>query len=106
MAEKQEEFFQAFEKIGVKPDQGSNEGWQPAMLAVGVLRSLGTGATAAQIQDYLQHLKGFAGSSGFYDFTATPQRGLGVDNTLVSRWHPEAKRWDAVSQLGGTPISK
>ena len=45
----QEQFFHAFEEIGAKPGfQGSNEGWQPAMLAVGALRSLGAGATAAQ----------------------------------------------------------
>ena len=106
VVEKQEEFFHAFEEAGLKPDQGSDEGWQPAMLVVGALRSLGTDATAAQIQAYLQHLKGFAGVSGFYDFEETPQRGLGVKNTLVSRWNPGAKRWDAMSELGGTPIPK
>jgi hypothetical protein len=76
------------------------------MLVASALRKLGTAATAAQIQDYLQHLKGFVGVSGFYDFEETPQRGLGVKNTLVSRWNPATKRWDAVSELGGTPIAK
>ncbi|MGP0090175.1 MAG: ABC transporter substrate-binding protein [Xanthobacteraceae bacterium] len=106
VVEKQNEFFRAFQDAGLAPDQGSNEGWQPAMLVASALRTLGASATAAQIQDYLQHLKGLVGISGFYDFAETPQRGLGVKNTLVSRWDPAAKRWEAVSGLGGTPITR
>ena len=106
VVEEQQAFYGAFEKAGLKPDQGSVEGWQPAMLVAGALRKLGTTATAAQIQGYLQHLKGFAGVSGYYDFEATPQRGLGVKNTLVSRWNPQANRWEAVSELAGTPITQ
>ena len=103
---KQQEFFRVHEDAGVKPDQGSNEGWQPAMLVSAVLRKLGTAATAAQIQDYLQHLKGLASVSGVYDFEETPQRGLGPKNALVSRWNPATKNWEAASELGGTPMAK
>jgi branched-chain amino acid transport system substrate-binding protein len=106
VVEKQEEFFRAFVEAGTQPDQGSSQGWQPAMLIAAALRQLGTGASAAQMQDYLQHLKGLASVSGFYDFEATPQRGLGVRNTLVSRWNEAGKRWDAVSELGGTPLGR
>lgn len=106
VAERQQEFFRVYEAAGLKPDQGSGEGWQPAMLVAGALRRLGTAATAAAIQDHLQHLKGFAGISGYYDFEETPQRGLGVRNALVSRWDPAARRWEAVSGPGGAPIPK
>jgi branched-chain amino acid transport system substrate-binding protein len=103
---KQQEFFRVLEDAGLKPDQGSNEGWQPAMLVGSVLRKLGTAATAGQIQDYLQHLKGLAGVSGVYDFEETPQRGLSAKNALVSRWNSATKHWEAVSELGGTPMAK
>ena len=106
VAERQDEFFRAFQEAGVHPDQGSNQGWQPAMLVTSTLRKLGTGATAAQMQDYLQHLRGLASVSGFYDFEETPQRGLGIKNTLVSRWDPGSKQWEAVSDLGGAPLGK
>jgi branched-chain amino acid transport system substrate-binding protein len=106
VVERQREFFRVFEKAGLKPDQGSNEGWQPAMLVTAALRKLGTAATAAQIQDYFQHLKGFAGVSGLYDFEETPQRGLGIRNALVSRWNPATNHWEVVSKLGGMPIDK
>jgi branched-chain amino acid transport system substrate-binding protein len=106
VVEKQQEFFRVLEGAGLKPDQGSNEGWQPAMLVAGVLSKLGTAATAAQIQDYLQHLKGFVGVSGVYDFEETPQRGLGPQNAIVSRWNAATEQWDAVSELGGIPIAQ
>jgi len=102
--EKQQEFYRACEEASFQPDEGASQGWQPAMLVTAALRKLGTGATAAQLQEYLQHLKGLASVSGFYDFEETPQRGLGVKNTLVSRWNAGAKRWDPVSELGGLPL--
>ncbi len=101
----QEEFYRTFEAAGVMPDQGSVEGWEPSMIVFSALQKLGPAATSAQIQDYLQHLKGLAGVSGFYDFEETPQRGLGVKNAIVSRWDAAAKRWDAVSELGGAPLA-
>ena len=103
---KQQEFYRAFAQVGLEPDQGSVEGWQPATLVAGALSKLGTAATAGQIHDYLQHLKGLAAVSGYYDFEETPQRGLGIKNTLVSRWDPAVNHWEAVSELGGMPIPK
>ncbi len=104
--EKQAEFYRACEEAGFAPDEGSSQGWQPAMLVAAALRKLGTDATATQLQDYLQHLKGLASVSGFYDFEETPQRGLGLKNTLVSRWNAAAKRWEPMSALGGAPLGK
>ena len=106
IAAKQKEFYDLFRKAGLEPDQGSVIGWQPAMLVTGVLQKLGPNATAAQVQQVLQHLKGYPSIVGFYDFEKTPQRGLGVDNAIMTRWNPARQRWEAVSQLGGVPLEK
>lgn len=100
----QTQFKEIFAEKNVVPDQGSDSGWEPAMMAAGALRKLGPGATAPEIQSYLQHLKGFAGVSGVYDFERTPQRGLSVDNALVTIWDPKTGLFDAASRLGGAPI--
>jgi branched-chain amino acid transport system substrate-binding protein len=104
IAAKQKEFYDLFRSQGVEPDQGSVIGWQPAMLVTSVLQTLGANATAAQVQDYLQHLKGFPSIVGFYDFEKTPQRGLGIDNAIMTRWNAGRQRWEAVSQVGGVPL--
>ncbi len=103
---KQKEFYDIFRAAGLEPDQGSVVGWQPAILVTSALQKLGPEATAAQVQQYLQHLKGFAGIVGLYDFEKTPQRGLNVDNAIMTRWNAERGRWEAVSQLGGVPLEK
>ncbi len=104
VAAKQSEFYAAYAAQGLVPDQGSLVGWEPPMILIAALRALGPDATADQVRDYLQHLKGFAGVAGIYDFERTPQRGLDVSNAIVTRWNADRKRWEAVSQLGGTPI--
>lgn len=101
---KQREFYQAYAAAGLVPDQGSLVGWEPPMIVVSALRALGSGATAQQLRAYLQHLKGFAGVAGLYDFERTPQRGLDVSNAVVTRWDAAANRWQPVSRLGGAPL--
>lgn len=103
-AEKQREFYQVFKQAGIQPDQGSLAGWEPVMIVIGGLRKLGLDATGEQLQAYLQHLKGFTGVSGYYDFERTPQRGLSVDNAMVNRWNPAVQRFIPASQLGGVPL--
>jgi len=102
----QKEFGQALADHHVEPDQGLAAGWEVAMLVSNALRKLGPDATAAQLQDYLQHLTGLAGISGLYDFDKRPQRGLSSENALVTTWDVKAKRFAAVSELGGAPIGK
>lgn len=102
----QKEFEETFAERNVQPDQGSDSGWETVMVVVGALRRIGLGASAGRLQDYFQHLKGFASVSGVYDFERTPQRGLSVDNALVTVWNAKTRRFVAVSQFGGLPINK
>ncbi|HEX4111784.1 MAG TPA: ABC transporter substrate-binding protein [Stellaceae bacterium] len=103
---KQKELFAAFATAGAKPDEGSVLGWEPANLIVDALRQLPPGATGAQLLDHLEHLTGAAGVNGIYDFVRTPQRGLSLDNVIVTRWNPAAMRWDVVAGPTGVPIGK
>jgi branched-chain amino acid transport system substrate-binding protein len=103
---KQKEFFAAYAAAGIKPDEGSVLGWEPGTLIVDALRALPPGATGPQLLDHLAHLKGAAGVNGFYDFAKSPQRGLSLDNVIVTRWNPAAARWDVVAKPTGIPLEQ
>jgi branched-chain amino acid transport system substrate-binding protein len=103
---RQKEFFAAFAAAGMKPDEGSVLGWDPGSIVVDALRKLGTDATAAQLRDYLGHSKGEAGVAGVYDYQKDPQRGLSLDNTIVTRWVPTADRWEVVAKPTGIPLQQ
>jgi branched-chain amino acid transport system substrate-binding protein len=100
----QAKFDEAYKAAGVKPDVASAHGWDPTMMVVEGLRKLGPNATAAQLRDYLGHLKGFTGINGIYDFEREPQRGLDVQDTVVTLWDPAKKNWIPVSEPAGTPL--
>ncbi len=100
----QKEFFAAYAEAGKTPDEGSVLAWDPGLIIVEALRKLPPGATAQQLRDTLLHLKGQPGIDGIYDYEKTPQRGLSLDETLVTRWMPEAGLWDVVSQPTGIPL--
>lgn len=87
--------------LGAKPDMVSIAAWDPAMLVVSALRKLGTGATAAQLRDYIDGLRSWTGVNGPYDFRAMPQRGLTVNSLLIVRWDPARNAAVAVSKFGG-----
>ncbi len=104
VAAKQRELYAAYKEAGSKPDEGSLLGWDPAIIVVDALRTLPPGASAAQLHDYLVHLKGVAGADGIYDYDATPQRGLSLDDVVVTRWNPTADKWDVVTQPGSSTL--
>jgi branched-chain amino acid transport system substrate-binding protein len=104
VAAKQTEFYAAFADTGMKPDEGSILAWDPAAIIVDALRRLPETATAAELHGYLAHLERQAGAAGIYDFVKTPQRGLSLDNVIITRWDPAADRWNQVSQPGGLPL--
>jgi branched-chain amino acid transport system substrate-binding protein len=101
-----DEFYKAFAAAGKKPDVSSELAWDPAMIVAAALRALGPSANAAQIHDYIAHLKNHAGINGVYDFEAMPQRGLGGRDSVVTTWSPEAKTWQVVSKPGGIPLQR
>jgi branched-chain amino acid transport system substrate-binding protein len=98
------DFINALQATGVRPDTGYVVAWDPAMLIVDAYRKLGLGATASQIRGYLAGLRGWTGILGTYDFQAIPQRGVGVNNTVVMRWDTPKDSFLAVSKLGGEPV--
>ena len=106
VAAKQKEYFAAFAEAGVKPDEGSILAWDPATILVDVLRELPETATAATLRDHLVHLAGQPGVSGLYDYTKSPQRGLTLDDVLITRWDRAADKWTAVSLPTGTPLER
>jgi branched-chain amino acid transport system substrate-binding protein len=106
VAEAQKKFREAFKKAGASLDISSELAWDPAMLLVDALRHLGPDASAKQVRDYLENLKGYAGVNGIYDFTKVPQRGLSVENAVVTRWDAQAKNWKVMSKATGIPLEK
>lgn len=102
----QHEFFAVYKEGNVKPDIAATLAWDPAMIVIDALRSLGPGATAVQVRNYIAGLKGFAGINGIYDFTKIPQRGLDVENAVVTRWNPAHQTWDLASKPTGVPLGQ
>jgi branched-chain amino acid transport system substrate-binding protein len=104
VAAAQARFDEVFKAAGQVPDVASALSWDPAVTIVDALRKLGPSATAAQLRDYLGKLKDYAGIDGVYDFTKEPQRGLTVEDAVVTLWNPEAKTWEPKSQPAGAPL--
>ena len=98
------EYINAFLATGTRPDTGFLAAWDPAVLVIEAYRKLGVNATAAQIRDYIDGLRGWVGIDGTYDFHAVPQRGLGASNVIMVRWDPTKDNWVGVSKFGGEPL--
>jgi branched-chain amino acid transport system substrate-binding protein len=96
--------YDAFAPTGTMPENSTETVWDPAMIAVAALRTLGVDAEAEKIRDYIAHLKNYAGVSGIYDFERIPQRGLDGDNGVVVRWDKTKQSFVAVSRPGGRPM--
>lgn len=94
----------AFKAAGIKPDIGQSLAWDPALIVIDALKKLGPEATGTQVRDYVNGLKSWAGVSGRYDFSAMPQRGLGLDSAIIERWDPSGETWVGVSKPGGAPL--
>jgi hypothetical protein len=60
-------------------------------------------ATEQAQQEFYAEFKS-AGIDGFYDFPATPQRGLDDRNAVVTRWEPGKHAWVVLSEPGGMPL--
>jgi branched-chain amino acid transport system substrate-binding protein len=104
VAAMQQLMFAAYAAAGVVPDIALAHAWDPAMLVVGGLRSLGRDAGAEQLRAWLAGVRDWAGVNGIYDFTKVPQRGLDQDDAVVTRWDADKKTWIIVSKPGGDPL--
>ena len=94
----------AFDAAGEKVDSGAATAWDALMITAEVLRKIGPNASAARFREALQHVSGFGGMNGVYDFARNPQRGLGEENAVIARWSPAKREWDIVSKSSGIPI--
>jgi branched-chain amino acid transport system substrate-binding protein len=102
----QRRFFDAFKAENAVPDSASTLSWDPAMIVVDAIRALGAKATAAQLRQHLAQLKNYAGVSGMYDFTKTPQRGLDETAAVVTLWNPSKKVWEVITKPTGVPLDR
>ena len=104
VAKAQARFAEVFKAAGQTPDVASALSWDPAVIVVEALRKLGPKATATELRDYLAKLGSYAGIDGVYDFTKEAQRGLTVDDAIVTRWDAAQKTWAPVSKPAGAPL--
>jgi len=96
-------FYAEFEAAGLLPDLPGSIAWNTGTIVVDALRKLGPNVTAAQLRSYLENLSGFAGIDGVHDFPKSPQRGLDLNDALVTRWDPAKNVWIPVSKPTGIP---
>ena len=73
------------------------------MIVIDALRHLDPNPSAAQVRDYIARLKGFAGINGLYDFPKIPQRGLDIDDVVVTLWSPTRQTWETRQRTDGNP---
>lgn len=86
-------FYRAYDSAGAKPDSAAGDVWDAGLITVAAYRALGADATAPQIHDYIEHLRGFPGIDGIYDFVANPQRGTGQNSAVMTKWDQAKGTW-------------
>ena len=97
----QKAYYAAFKSINIKPDFLNSQIWDPAMIVLDAYRAAGPNATPAQLQDYIQHLHGWVGITGVYDFRDGSQRGVGIGTGIIARWDAQKNDFVAMTRLGG-----
>jgi branched-chain amino acid transport system substrate-binding protein len=98
---RQREMFASYKAAGVSPDITVAHAWDPGMLVVEAYRKFGPSITPEQMRSYIAGTKHWPGVNGIYDFPASPQRGLNVDDAVVTRWQADKNAWTIVSKPGG-----
>jgi branched-chain amino acid transport system substrate-binding protein len=94
-------YFNAFKATDTKTDFGTNFAWDPALIVVDALRTLGSDASADRIRDWIENLHGWVGINGLYDFRDGSQRGIGQNALMLFRWDPAKNDFVVVSRPGG-----
>jgi branched-chain amino acid transport system substrate-binding protein len=101
----QQSMYASLAKRGLKADNMVATTWDAGLIVASGLRKLGTGATAAQLRQYIDGTD-FAGVDGTYNFNKYPQRGLGPEASTVTSYDAKTDSWVWLSQPGGEPLSK
>lgn len=99
----QQQFFAEVTAVKAEPAGPTASTYDPARVIVDAFRKLGTKATAAQIRDYIEHVKGYPSINGMMDFTDGNQRGIGEVGVVIVQWDPSKRAFVPVSRYGGAP---
>jgi branched-chain amino acid transport system substrate-binding protein len=102
----QHEMYATLKERGMKADNMTATSWDAALIVVEGLRKLGPKATSEQLKDYIASLTDWPGIGGLYNFKAYPERGLGPENAIVTRYDAATKDWVWQSKPGGEPLTK
>ena len=102
----QAKFYAAHKAAGIDPDNMATLAWDPANIIITALRKLGTGATGAQIREYIAGLPDYPGAIGLYNFKETPQRGVAGNSGIMARWEPSVHNWVPASKPTGLLLAK
>jgi branched-chain amino acid transport system substrate-binding protein len=70
--------------------------WDPMMIVLDALRTLGTEATSEQLYTYLENLKGWNGIEGTYDFSTRDQRGIRASGAALFRYNLARREFEQV----------
>ena len=97
----QQQFFSQVTALKAEPAGPTASTYDPARVIVDAFRKLSTKATAAQIRDYIAHLKGYPAINGMMDFSDGNQRGIGESGVVIVQWDPAKRTFTPVSRLGG-----
>jgi branched-chain amino acid transport system substrate-binding protein len=99
----QQQFLAALKAQGSPPVLSAALAYDPARIVIDALRHLGTKATATQLKDYVEHIKGMPGIDGRIDYADGSQHGIGVSGCVILRWDQGRKDFVPVSKPGGYP---
>jgi branched-chain amino acid transport system substrate-binding protein len=94
-------FRTAMDRAGLGTDGPDSLAWDPAMFIVDAYRASGDAPTPTSVRNYIAGLHNVAGICGYYDFPATPGRGLTAKDTVVLRWDGVKKAFIPISTAGG-----
>lgn len=100
----QQALYRAFAAQGLVPDVGNGFPWDPTLVIVDALRTLGANADAKGLRDYIESVHGFAGTNGIYDYRDGNQRGQSLTSLVMVQWDPAKKTVFTVSEPGGKPL--
>ena len=97
-------YLAAMAAVNGHPDGNTAMTYDAALLITNVFERLGTSATPDAIRSYVGGLHGYAGVSGTFDFRRGDQRGLGLDDCIVTKWDAASASWIPVSGPAGLPL--
>lgn len=98
--------YAALAERNLRPDGMVATCWDAALIVADGLRKIGPNGAARQLRDFIANLQDFAGVDGIYDFKKYPERGIGEDSAVITRYDIAKKAFVWVSKPGGAPLDR